>query len=253
MHKDNGTHGSNGWPIIRAAATVIAAFIGVGAADAPPNLSTQVDNVVREPWPDGQAPTGTGFLVSNKGLVFTASHVVTGCKAIYVAQRAEPDHAVAAVLIGTDSRSDAALLSAPKLTGKALRFSDQIPEADTDLLIAGAQMATSQLHATALGMSAEGNLGRIFHYRAQLVAGVSGAPILNRQGLVVAVVVGKIENRPGIGIGMTEQDLRGFLRYFGAPPPVHSRQGVVALIDDWTDNAPVGSDIDGAVVRVSCR
>jgi len=232
----------------------IVALLGVASPpDTPIDLSTLVDKVAREPWPEGLTPSGTGFLVSGNGLVFTASHVVAGCKAVYVARRAHLDHVVPAILIGADSRLDAALLSVPQLTGAPLHFSDVSPEHDTDLFIAGAQSATTQLRASALGMRSEDTLGRTFHYRAQLTAGFSGAPIFDRHGLVAAVVVGKLENRPGIGIGVTGHDLTNFLHYFGVPPPVHPQQGVTIVIGDLGSDEPAFSDLAEAVVRVTCR
>lgn len=253
MRKERGRKRARTPAFFAAAFTAAAILCGAAASETQPDLSTLVDKVSREAWPEGQSPSGTGFVITNKGHVFTASHVVAGCRKISVVLLSNPEHRIAATLIGTDSRIDAAVLFAPGLAGKALQFNENPPANGDALVIAGAQPETARLSASALGMGAESQIGRIFHYRAQLAPGMSGAPALDRHNLVAAVVVGRLDGRADVGIGITGQDLKEFLHYFGVPAPVHPPQGAIEVLGDWIGDSADQMDASQSIVKVSCR
>jgi serine protease Do len=142
---------------------------------------------------DGQEQQGlgTGVIVSEDGYVLTNNHVVRGADEVTVTL--SDDRALKAKIVGTDAKTDLAVLKieARDLVPAALGDSDQAEVGDWVLAI-GSPFGLDQT-VTAGIISAKGRHMRIAEYEdfiqtdAAINPGNSGGPLVNLQGQVIGI------------------------------------------------------------------
>jgi len=147
--------------------------------------------------------TGTGFFISADGYVLTNAHVIDDCKAISVRPAASGGKDVVSKLVGADYAQDLALIKAPIKPPAYARLRAGRVLADEEVTVVG-----YPLHGrvTIKPIKVEGRVYRSFDtnvrpqrfmMKIDIRRGNSGGPIMDRRGLIVGVVVAKI-NTPGM-------------------------------------------------------
>jgi S1-C subfamily serine protease len=141
--------------------------------------------------------TGSGFAVSANGQIVTNHHVVADCAEVRV--RPVGQEAVEGVVVAHDRGNDLALLHAPaRLPAAALRNDSGIRPGDSvvavgfplpGLLASEANVTTGSVSA----LAGIGNDTRFLQMTVPVQPGNSGGPLLDLQGRVVGVVVGKLD------------------------------------------------------------
>jgi S1-C subfamily serine protease len=162
-----------------------------GSTAAPEKAPTRPDHQQQK------ARFGTGFIVSRRGHVLTAAHVVAGCQRIQV--RRPGESGVVATAHARSDRDDLAILIAP-LPGSpaAFRTLANVRPGESVLTygfpLAGAlasagNVTTGTVTALAGLRDDPGHL----QISAPVQPGNSGGPLLDSRGLVVGVVVSKLD------------------------------------------------------------
>ena len=141
--------------------------------------------------------TGTGFAVSQDGQIVTNHHVVADCAEVRV--RPGGREALAGAVLAQDPGNDLALLRVPvHLAAAALRDAPGIRAGDSvvavgfplpGLLGSEANVTTGTVSA----LAGIGNDARFLQMTVPVQPGNSGGPLLDLEGRVVGVVVGKLD------------------------------------------------------------
>ena len=133
--------------------------------------------------------TGTGFFVDDNGHVLTARHVVEGCYRVLVAKE---ERRVYAKLVTASSRQDLALLQVSETMGLAAVFPRTVGAGAPDMVFAGAYDTLAGLQLGG-GLIANSRVtghgeGGTLAIDSPVTFGASGAPVLDRFGLVQGVI-----------------------------------------------------------------
>jgi S1-C subfamily serine protease len=141
--------------------------------------------------------TGTGFAVSEDGEIVTNHHVVADCAEVRV--RPPGHEAMVGAVVARDAGNDLALLRAPaRLPAAVLREGSGIRPGDSvvavgfplpELLASEANVTTGTVSA----LAGIGNDARFLQMTVPVQPGNSGGPLLDLEGRVVGVVVGKLD------------------------------------------------------------
>ena len=141
--------------------------------------------------------TGTGFAVSEDGQIVTSHHVVADCAEVRV--RPGGQEALAGTVLAQDPGNDLALLRVPvHLAVAAIRDDRGLRAGDSvvavgfplpGLLAPEANVTTGTVSA----LAGIGNDARFLQMTVPVQPGNSGGPLLDLEGRVVGVVVGKLD------------------------------------------------------------
>ncbi|SDS21663.1 serine protease, S1-C subfamily, contains C-terminal PDZ domain [Mucilaginibacter mallensis] len=171
------------------------------------------------------AGTGSGFLFSSDGYLFTNSHVVHKAQIIRV--KLHDGSTSQAELIGEDPDTDLAILKISEADFKPVKLGDAEGLKIGQLVIAignplGFQHTVTAGVVSALGRTLEGQTGRMMDSMIQTDAalnpGNSGGPLINADGEVVGVNTATIRGAQGLCFAIsinTAKDVANQLIRFG--------------------------------------
>lgn len=146
--------------------------------------------------------TGSGFYVTRQGHIMTNRHVIEGCGSVAIAR--PNGQRLTLRIIGEDAVNDLAILQLPGTVSPVLssRSAASPVRAGERVIVVGypARQVLGELNVTEGNLSAlRGPRGdtTLFQYTAPTQGGNSGGPILDESGLVIGVVVSRVEQLPG--------------------------------------------------------
>ena len=162
------------------------------------------------------ASSGTGFVISNSGLMVTNYHVIEGCfkvKALYDGKELDT------TVLASDKVNDLALIKAPSNFNSFFTISEKDGNLLEEVIVAGyplGKKVSSSIKATSGTITALSGLGDNygeFQTDAALNSGNSGGPIIDEMGNVVGVAVSKIQEQgvESFNFGIKSSVLRIFL------------------------------------------
>lgn len=133
--------------------------------------------------------TGTGFFVDDVGHLLTARHVVENCTEVLVGKE---QRRISAKVVAVASRADLALIETRSTMGIAAVFPRTAGASLNDMLFAGAydSLAGLQIGGGIIANSRVTNGAEAGHLAidSPVTFGASGAPVLDRLGLVQGVI-----------------------------------------------------------------
>jgi S1-C subfamily serine protease len=198
--------------------------------------------------------SGTGFFVSHDGLIATSAHVVSGCPEITIWPANGPERV--ARIVALDIQRDVALLS---VAGEVSIYASRIHERGS--LRPGEPVSTIGFgvlpskprepvvtagHLAGDAADSEGN--RILLIQARFLEGNSGGPVIDGEGSLLGVVVGRDATRPDLGAARPSEAIEGLLSANGvarplslpeARPPIDAA-GLLRSISVLVQCAPAG-------------
>ena len=157
-----------------------------------------------------QRSLGSGFIISNDGLIVTNNHVVKGADEIKVKFRAgEEEKSFPAEVIGTDSETDLALISIDAdIDLPVLEFGDS-NEMEVGQWVMAIGNPFGLDHTVTAGIiSAKGRVigagpyDNFLQTDASINPGNSGGPLLNMDGKVIGINTAIIASGQGIGFAI---------------------------------------------------
>lgn len=198
--------------------------------------------------PDGLVSSGTGFFVTAAGHLVTSAHVLKGCPRLAI--WGSDGVRRAAHLLVTDPGLDIALLRAEgEVAGYAAA-----PAPDGDAPAPGSKVlalgygvhvkAPLEFELTE-GVYAgndtlpDGTVVRVI--RSTLHPGNSGGPVMNEQGALVGMVIGRFTDEPDHGLVLPTPEIESFL----------ASQGL-HLLPSASDGAPPSEVLPSISVLVQC-
>ncbi len=188
----------------------------VVAAAANPSVVTITVGSTRGGFGNLSVAGGSGFVVSNDGLVLTAAHIVTGVTAVTVTL---PDgRQVAGSVVATDPATDLAVIRVTNASLPALRLGSSAGLAIGQIAIAiGSPLGTFsqsvtegivsglQRDVTLGGRGSRGagtRLSGLIQTDAAVSSGNAGGPLLDARGQVIGVVITSSSDAQGIGFAV---------------------------------------------------
>lgn len=155
----------------------------------------------------------TGFFVDESGHMLTARHAVEGCSQVVIVK---DRYRVAGRVVAVSPRYDLALLKIPKTLGLAAVFPHDLAANANDMVFAGAYdtlpglrvgggMLANARVTNSFGGSEEGHLV----IDSPVTFGASGAPVLDKNGLVQGVVSRRTMINRVLAVGAPQA--KGFL------------------------------------------
>lgn len=224
-------------------ALAIATFLCAPATAANlPDLTAIVRAAALEAWPAGKVPAGAGFFIGPADVI-TASHVIAGCRSIRIRDRTRK---LAASIVASDSRIDAALLHAETEGHAYLNFARMDSQGSGPVAIFGRSWADGAVSRVPVRSSAETGEKSLIGLSARLHPGNSGAAVVDARGELEAYVIGRLAQRHEIAVAVPAANLR---KLFDAAAPRGLRRAVFA--DDGR-RAKSSASVSDAIVAVTC-
>ena len=147
-------------------------------------------NVFSQRSGTSRGPSGSGFIISTDGYVLTNNHVVDGVEEVYVRLHNGKD--VEAVIIGTDSETDMALLKIKGKGLKPLKIGDiNKAKVGSWVVAIGAPFGFDQTVTAGIISAKARSVGEQYIPYVQtdvaINPGISGGPLINMAGEVVGI------------------------------------------------------------------
>jgi len=239
----------------RTAVFAALGYLSCATLGAPaPDLTRMVENVTAETWPEGKTPAGSGFIVGPSGQVFTNAHVITGCKNISVTSAR--DGVRPAIILGADNRLDAAVVVMEGLRTPAyLRFTMESAKPAADVTIAIRSVTSGEfqpVYGRLLGLTRVPPQGEFLHIDTMLQPGSSGAAVVDADGFAIGYVIGRLKDKPAVGLALPTRSIARFLAYFDLPAPL-KRQGAGASPPSGASAKASHPLLEDAIVTVGCH
>ena len=228
--------------------SMLAEFPSEARAPAP---STRVSDATGELR---ISSTGSAFLIDSSGHAVTNAHVVAGCTRVTFDSRP-------ASVLREDRQNDLALLSTSRSVNPLpLRSSASVRSGDEVVALGYPlpSVLSNEMNVTSGTISAMSGLGgdtRFFQMTAPIQPGNSGGPLIDRNGMVVGVVVSKLDvvkvlRETGdvpqnVNFALSLGTLRSFLDANGI-------RYIASAASTPLSSADIGSIARSAVGRVEC-
>lgn len=202
--------------------------------------------------------TGTGFAISQRGLAVTNAHVIEGCRAV------TDDRGRALRVVATDRRRDLALLETNRPFPAVVRFRGAQGSAalgETALVFGypyGQVLGTgiNLTNGIVTGTTGIGGDPSRFQMNAAVQPGNSGGPVVDNDGLLLGVAVGRLNDLSvlratgslpqSINFAIRAEALEQFLTAHGVQPPRGDGMGMSGA-------QAVSARVAPAVFQVICR
>lgn len=234
---------------LAGAAMVFAASAGAGAAERAPSLKDMVRAVERVPIEEGSSAVGTGFFISPSH-VLTSAHVLVGCRAFVVSN--DRIGTLNARLKASEYSRDSAVLfvqgRTPHHLGLARLAAPQRGEPMTIVGFpadrAGGRRPVTYPATFHAARSDEAGIP-VLELASDIVAGASGAPVLDRNDKLAGIVVGRLDKPPRDVVALSLAGLSGRMLGFFAEAESIGGKEAGDMADETTP--------DDAVVKIRCR
>ena len=144
------------------------------------------------PEPDGPIGFGTGFLVSPDGHYLTNNHVIEACNSVTV-------NGVTATVVAQDASFDLALiLTSVTPKEEPAKFAEKPARLNSDVTVIGFPLpeilgGLNVTRGAVTSLKGIGGDGVRMQISAPVQPGNSGGPVINSSGLVVGIVVSKLD------------------------------------------------------------
>jgi serine protease Do len=203
-----------------------AADIAAIAANSVVEIRTET--VTTDSWMQQYVTNGagSGVIISQDGYIVTNNHVIDGANKITV--RLKSGTTYSATLIGTDSKTDVAVLKikASGLTPAVIGDSDSLKVGDTALAIGnplgqlGGTVTEGIISALDRELVIDGKTMRLMQTDAAINPGNSGGGLFNDKGELIGIVVAKSSGSDVEGLGFaipvnTAKSVAGELMQYG--------------------------------------
>ena len=181
----------------------------IGAVDKTKNAVVKIDVFKTESGKLRAAGSGSGFIFSSDGFIFTNCHVVEGAEKIMVSLLNENE--IEATLIGKDPDTDIAILKIYTEGYSVAKLGDSSQLQIGQFVIAignpyGYQHTVTTGVVSALGRSLQTQSGRfvdnVIQSDAALNPGNSGGPMINTDGEVIGVNTAVIQGAQGLSFSV---------------------------------------------------
>lgn len=168
---------------------------------------------------DGMAQTaeasGSGFIISADGYIVTNNHVIDGASAVQVVVAGEEDP-IDAVIIGTDSTTDIAVLKIDRadLPFVTLGDSDSLQVGELAVAIGNpfgelaGSVTVGVISALDREISINNSSYNLLQTDASINSGNSGGPLVNSYGEVIGVTNAKVSVGEGLGFAIPINDVK---------------------------------------------
>lgn len=131
---------------------------------------------------------GSGFAISNSGLIATNEHVVDGCSKIFAVYQGKPK---IAKLLRVDKKSDFAVVKINGTTPSFFYFKQSTPELGEQLISGGFpspdNFGFGIKISTGVVSEDAGKIGDLFQHSTPTQPGNSGGPLINSSGQLVGI------------------------------------------------------------------
>ncbi|QOX63465.1 PDZ domain-containing protein [Anoxybacterium hadale] len=181
----------------------------VAALTADSVVEIRTETVTTDSWMQQYVTNGagSGVIVSSDGYLVTNNHVIDGANKITV--RLKNEKTYTATLIGTDSKTDVALLKidASGLTAAVLGDSEGLEVGDTAIAIGnplgqlGGTVTQGIISALDRALSIDGKTMSLLQTDAAINPGNSGGGLFNDRGQLIGIVVAKSSGSDVEGLG----------------------------------------------------
>ena len=163
---------------------------------------------LRSYYPSGSLKaTGSGFILTEDGLLITAAHVVSGGGRFTAVQKDESE--LELTLVQSDDETDIAVLRLPEGNYPTVTLAETVPHTGSVLRAMGfpikgtAIITEGLLSAQCVEVSGKNRM----MVTCDIVNGMSGGPILDGYGRVVGVVSGSVRTMDGIHLSVLGEEL----------------------------------------------